>query len=83
MTIFDSLSYSNFDDVDGSIQDVIKDADVFIGVSKGDILTQEDIKKNEETLVILDKTPFIPNLPLFKLPLIAISVPFIIDCSLQ
>lgn len=38
------LKYSNFQDVKGNIHDVIKDADVFVGVSKGDILTQDDIK---------------------------------------
>lgn len=38
------LKYSNFDDVKGAIHDVIKDADVFIGVSKGNILSEEDIK---------------------------------------
>ena len=38
------LKYSNFKDIKGDIHDVIKGADVFIGVSKGNILTQEDIK---------------------------------------
>ncbi|MFY0593849.1 NAD(P)-dependent malic enzyme [Roseivirga sp.] len=38
------LKYSNFDDVKGDIHEVIKDADVFVGVSKGNLLTQEDIK---------------------------------------
>lgn len=46
------LKYSNFDDVKGDIHDVIKGADVFIGVSKGDILTQEDIKNMSENPVI-------------------------------
>ena len=38
------LKYSNFDDIGGSIHDVIQGADVFIGVSKGDVLNQNDIK---------------------------------------
>ncbi|HEY9116442.1 MAG TPA: NADP-dependent malic enzyme [Roseivirga sp.] len=38
------LKYSNFKDIKGDIHEVIKGADVFIGVSKGNILTQEDIK---------------------------------------
>ncbi|MFT7150829.1 MAG: malate dehydrogenase (oxaloacetate-decarboxylating) [Nonlabens sp.] len=38
------LKYSNFQDVKGDIHDVIKDADVFVGVSKGNILTQADVK---------------------------------------
>ncbi len=37
------LKYSNFQDVKGDIHDVIKDADVFVGVSKGNLLTKEDI----------------------------------------
>lgn len=38
------LKYSNFKDIKGDIHEVIKGSDVFIGVSKGNILTQEDIK---------------------------------------
>lgn len=38
------LKYSNFQDVKGDIHDVIKDADVFVGVSKGNLLTQDDVK---------------------------------------
>lgn len=38
------LKYSNFKDIKGDIHEVIKGADVFIGVSKGNTLTQEDIK---------------------------------------
>lgn len=38
------LKYSNFHDVKGDIHEVIKDADVFVGVSKGDLLNKEDIK---------------------------------------
>ena len=46
------LKYSNFDDVDGSIQEVIKGADVFIGVSKGNLLTQQDIKNMADKPII-------------------------------
>lgn len=46
------LKYSNFGDVQGSIHDVIKDADVFIGVSQGNILTQEDVKNMAPNPVI-------------------------------
>jgi len=38
------LKYSNFDDIGGSIHDVIQGADVFIGVSKGNVISEEDIK---------------------------------------
>lgn len=48
----DLLKYSNFDDVRGSIQDVIKGADVFIGVSKGNLLSKEDIANMAENPII-------------------------------
>lgn len=38
------LKYSNFSDVKGDIHEVIKGADVFVGVSKGNLLTKEDVK---------------------------------------
>ncbi|MFT6216296.1 MAG: malate dehydrogenase (oxaloacetate-decarboxylating) [Roseivirga sp.] len=38
------LKYTNFQDVQGDIHEVIKGADVFIGVSQGGILTKADIK---------------------------------------
>ena len=37
------LKYSNFEDEEGDIHQIIEGADVFIGVSKGNILTKEDI----------------------------------------
>ncbi|PWL24812.1 NADP-dependent malic enzyme [uncultured Roseivirga sp.] len=46
------LKYSNFDDVEGDIHEVIKGADVFIGVSKGNILNKEDIKNMAEKPII-------------------------------
>lgn len=46
------LKYSNFDDVEGDIHEVIKGADVFIGVSKGNILNKEDIKNMAENPII-------------------------------
>lgn len=39
------LKYSNFTDVKGDIHEVIKDADVFIGVSVGNILTKDDVRR--------------------------------------
>ena len=39
------LRYSNFDDVEGNIHEIIKDADVFIGVSQGGVITADDIRK--------------------------------------
>ncbi|MEC7754955.1 MULTISPECIES: NADP-dependent malic enzyme [Roseivirga] len=46
------LKYSNFNDVEGDIHEVIKGADVFIGVSKGNILTKEDIQHMAENPII-------------------------------
>lgn len=46
------LKYSNFQDVKGYIHDVIKGADVFVGVSKGNILTQADVKNMAPNPVI-------------------------------
>lgn len=46
------LKYSNFNDVKGDIHDVIKGADVFIGVSKGNVLTQDDIRNMAENPII-------------------------------
>ncbi len=39
----EALTYSNKDDKQGSVFDAIRDADVFIGVSKGDLLKRGDI----------------------------------------
>lgn len=46
------LKYSNFNDVKGDIHEVIEGADVFIGVSKGNILSQEDIKNMADNPII-------------------------------
>jgi len=46
------LKYSNSQDVKGYIHDVIKGADVFVGVSKGNILTQADVKNMAPNPVI-------------------------------
>ena len=46
------LKYSNFQDVEGDIHEIIKGADVFIGVSKGDILTKADIQNMADDPII-------------------------------
>lgn len=46
------LKYSNFNDVKGDIHEVIKGADVFIGVSKGNVLTQDDIRNMAKDPII-------------------------------
>jgi malate dehydrogenase (oxaloacetate-decarboxylating) len=46
------LAFSNLQNIEGSLQDAIKGADVFIGVSKGDILSAEDVKTMNTNPVI-------------------------------
>ncbi len=46
------LEYSNLSGVDGSLQDIIQGADIFIGVSKAGLLTSEIVKT-------MDKDPII------------------------
>ncbi len=46
------LKYSNFGDVEGNIHEVIKGADVFIGVSKGDVVQEEDIKNMADQPIV-------------------------------
>jgi malate dehydrogenase (oxaloacetate-decarboxylating) len=38
------LEYTNINGISGSLQDALKDADVFIGVSKGNLLTADDVR---------------------------------------
>lgn len=38
------LKYTNKNDISGSVKDAIKNADCFIGVSKGNLLNRDDIK---------------------------------------
>ena len=47
-----TLSYSNFNNIQGSVIDAIKDADVFIGVSKGDVLKAEHISTMAKDAII-------------------------------
>jgi len=46
------LKYSNPNSIEGTLQDAIKDADVFIGVSVADVITAEDIKTMAEDPVV-------------------------------
>ncbi|MFT6148811.1 MAG: malate dehydrogenase (oxaloacetate-decarboxylating) [Saprospiraceae bacterium] len=38
------LSFSNFEDIHGTLQDALKGADVFIGVSVGNLLNADDVR---------------------------------------
>jgi malate dehydrogenase (oxaloacetate-decarboxylating) len=49
----DVLKYTNKNNVKGTLKDAIKNADVFIGVSQGDILSSEDISTMNENAIIL------------------------------
>jgi len=46
------LSYTNLEAKEGSLQDAIVDADVFIGVSVGDLLTADDVKTMADDAII-------------------------------
>jgi malate dehydrogenase (oxaloacetate-decarboxylating) len=46
------LAYSNPNNIEGALQNAIKGADVFIGVSKGNIITAEDVKTMNTNPVI-------------------------------
>ena len=43
---------SNFSNVQGSVKDAMKGADVFIGVSQGNILTKEDVQTMASDAII-------------------------------
>ena len=46
------LKYSNFKDVKGDIHEIIKGADVFIGVSKGNLISKEDVQNMAKDPII-------------------------------
>jgi malate dehydrogenase (oxaloacetate-decarboxylating) len=46
------LKYTNFQDVQGDIHEIIKGADVFIGVSQGGVLSEADIKNMAKDPII-------------------------------
>ncbi len=56
------LGYTNRENRAGSLQDVLKGADVFIGVSKGDLLGPEDIRSMADDPVILAMANPIPEI---------------------
>ena len=49
----DILTYTNKNHVKGTLKDALKDADVFIGVSQGSILSSEDITTMNKDAIIL------------------------------
>ena len=47
------LKFSNRQDRQGRLQEVLVDSDVFIGVSKGGLLTREDVSKMNHNAIVL------------------------------
>ena len=56
------LEFTNKNDVEGKLQEAIQGMDVFIGVSKGDLLTAEDIKHMANDAIILAMANPIPEI---------------------
>ncbi len=56
------LKYSNMRGISGSFRDALKGADVFIGVSKGNLLTSEDIRTMAKDPIIFAMANPIPEI---------------------
>lgn len=56
------LNYSNKKNVSGSLRDALKGADCFIGVSKGNLLQEEDIKLMNTDAIVLAMANPIPEI---------------------
>lgn len=56
------LSYSNRNNQQGMLQDVLKNADVFIGVSKGNMISVDDVRSMADAPVILAMANPIPEI---------------------
>jgi malate dehydrogenase (oxaloacetate-decarboxylating) len=56
------LAYTNRDSRAGSLSEVLKDANVFIGVSKGDLLSAADIKTMAKDAIVLAMANPIPEI---------------------
>lgn len=56
------LSYTNQEDLSGSLQDAMKGADAFIGVSMGNLLNSEDIKNMNPDAIVLAMANPIPEI---------------------
>ena len=56
------LAYSNRDNRSGSLQDMLAGADVFIGVSKGNLVSADDVKSMSDAPIILAMANPIPEI---------------------
>lgn len=46
------LKYSNFEEIDGTLEDALKNSDIFIGVSKADLLTKKMVKSMNKNPIV-------------------------------
>ena len=56
------LTFSNANNVSGSLKDALNDADVFIGVSKGNLLTATDISTMADNAIIFGMANPVPEI---------------------
>ena len=56
------LTFSNTDGLSGSLKDALNDADVFIGVSKGNLLTSHDISSMATNAIIFAMANPVPEI---------------------
>lgn len=56
------LKYSNLAGVDGSLQSILEDADIFIGVSKGGLLTADHVKSMSKNPIIFAMANPVPEI---------------------
>lgn len=57
-----TLEFSNFEGVSGTVFDALRDADVFIGVSQGDLLKADDIRPMAKNPIVLALANPIPEI---------------------
>lgn len=56
------LTFSNTDNIEGSLQDALHETDVFIGVSKGNLLTSANISSMAENAIIFGMANPVPEI---------------------
>lgn len=59
---FELLSYTNAERRSGTLRDVLMDADVFIGVSKGNLLSQQDIRTMARDAIVFAMANPVPEI---------------------
>ncbi|MEM7573227.1 MAG: NADP-dependent malic enzyme [Bacteroidota bacterium] len=58
----EALSFTNWDNHSGTLQDALRNADVFIGVSKGNLLTRDDVATMAADAIIFAMANPIPEI---------------------